>query len=369
MALILTAVLVGQYLLYSRLGLSKLYYKLTVSTPEAFEGDEIEIIEEIENAKPLPLPWIRTEISCSRWLSFAGQISVSDKSPDEQHGLISGIFMLKGNQKCRRVWKVRCEKRGVFFVKDTSVAVSDLFGLAKPSAVIKVNESIRVLPCPADIEAGSLSSDTFIGDMQVQRFVLPDPFMISGAKEYSGREPMNRLHWAQTARTGKLMAYNNEFTTERRFLIILNMQRNYQSDTMKLQTSVLEGQIKAAAFMLDYCCKSRAEAALTANSADRLYLEPAAGYEHTMKALRMLAELRNGCGGHIDDFMEEQDFYGYTDIIFITPFLSGRTAELLSRLTETGKTCTILSTDISETDFCEVRHIPRKYYASMGGED
>lgn len=367
MALIVAAMLVVQYFLYSRLGLKNVSYKLTVSTPEAFEGDEIEIIEEIENAKLLPLPWIRTEINCSRWLTFRGQTHAPD-SVGDQRGLISGIFMLKGYQKCRRVWKVRCEKRGVFTIEDTAVAVSDLFGLVKPAAVVKIRESVRVLPRPAETELSEMSSDAFIGDMQVRRFVLPDPFMISGAKEYSGREPMNRIHWAQTARTGSLMAYSNEFTTERRFLIIMNMQRSFISDAQPMSLAVLEGQIKAAAFLLDHCCRTRAEAALAVNSKNGIYLPPASGYEHTMKALRELAELKNESGSHIDDYFEALDFSDFTDIIFISGFLSDKTAEILRRLREMRKNCLVLSTDIPETDFYGVIPISRRYYAGGSGE-
>ncbi len=367
MALIVAAVLTAQYFLYSRLGLKNLLYTLTVSTPEAFEGDEIEIVEEIENDKLLPLPWIRTEINCSRWLTFRGQTHMPD-SDDNQRGLISGIFVLKGHQKCRRVWRVRCEKRGLFTVEDTSVAVSDIFGLVKPAAVFRIRESVRVLPRPSDAELPELSSDAFIGDMQVRRFVLPDPFMISGAKEYSGREPMNRIHWSQTARTGSLMAYSNEFSTERQFLIIMNIQRGFMSDVQPMTLSVLEGQIKAAAFMLDYCCKIHAESALAVNSAKEIFLPSAEGYEHTIKALRELAELKNECGCHIDDYFDKLSFCEYTDIVFITGFLSEKTAETLRRLRESGKNCLVISTEISETEYDGVINVPRRYYSGGGGE-
>jgi uncharacterized protein (DUF58 family) len=367
MALILTAVLVGQYIVYSKLGLKNLSYTLTISVPEAFEGDEIEIIEEIENAKALPLPWIRTEISCSRYLSFHGQQKNADTS--EQRGLISGIILLKGHQKCRRVWRVKCEKRGICRIYDASVSVSDLFGLAKPAMVFASDKSVRVLPSPADLETGELSAEEFIGDMQVKRFVLPDPFVICGAKEYTGREPMNRIHWAQTARTGALMAYNNEFTTERRILVLLNMQRSYHSTEQRLSSAVLEPQIKAAAFVLDYCRKTGAESALVANSRNPLFLESAGGYEHTMSGLRQLAELKNRCGEHIDDFFAEFDFAPYTDIVFISGFLTDKTAEILRRLGSLGKGCVIFSTDVEDTDFCEVRHIPRGKHYPDGGDD
>lgn len=368
MAIILAAVLTGQYLLYAKTGLKNVSYRLHISTPEAFEGDEIDIIEEIENAKWLPLPWIRTEISCSRWLAFKGQ-QQSGADRNEQRGLVSSVFVLKGWQKCRRVWKVRCEKRGVFSVENSTLTVSDLFGLAKPAEVFKHDQTVRVLPVPADLDSIQQSREAFIGDMQVQRFVLPDPFMISGAKEYTGREPMNRIHWAQTARTGTLMAYNNEFTTERSVMVVLNMQRTYADTRQKLSASYLEGAIKAAAFMLDEGSSARADVGIMINSAEPLIIEPASGYEHIIRALRALAELKNSCGEHIDDFLMRQDFHGYTDIVFISVFLSEKSAELLRGLTAAGKCVTVFTNELEETDFCDVRHIPHgRYYPTEGGD-
>lgn len=363
MAAILAAVLFAQYLIYAKLGLKNVTYSLFISVPEAFEGDEIEIIEEIDNAKLLPLPWVRTEISCSRWLCFHGQ---DEKS---QRGLVSGVFMLKGYQKCRRSWRVRCEKRGVFGVDNVSLSVGDLMGLAKPSAVFKINRTIRVLPLPADMSTGEMSSEAFIGDIAVRRFILPDPFMISGAREYTGREPMNRIHWQQTARTGKLMAYRSEFSTERRVLVVLNMQRHYSSTLQKLGLTALEAFVKAAAFVFCECDTLHAQCAMCANTASGLYMAPAEGYEHTIDALRELAELKNGCGAHIDDFFPALDFEYYTDIVLISAFLSDRTAEVLRGLRSAGKNCAIFTTSIESADCCEVRYIPRVNYYDDGGEE
>lgn len=375
MALILAAVLAGQYLLYTVRGLKKLTYTLTISVDEAFEGDEIEIVEEIDNAKLLPLPWIRTEISCSRWLSFSGQRVVPDEK-NEQRGLISGVFMLKGRQRCRRVWKVRCEKRGVHHIDSVTVSVSDLFGLAKPTAVFPADSAVRVLPLPADMEAGEMSGDDFIGDIQVNRFVLPDPFVISGAREYTGREPMNRIHWAQTARMGAPMVYNNEFTTERRALIVLNMQRSPMSTEQRLSVPVLEANIKAAAFAADICTQMRAEFSLISNTVGgRLEIPSGEGCEHTMKTLRSLAEIKNGCGEHFDDLLSELNFFGMTDVIFISGFMTERLYETMERLTGSGVCCKLFSSQLDEEECvlpagCELRHIPRKMYAVSGaGED
>ncbi len=366
MAVILAAVLAAQYLIYSRLGLKNVTYKLTIGQSEAFEDEEIEIIEEIENAKALPLPWIRTEINCSRWLSFYGQ----QVQRDAQKGFVSSIFMLKGYQKCRRVWRVKCEKRGIFTVEDVTVSVSDLFGLTRPSVMLKMSETIRVLPSPANMEAENLSSEAYIGALAVKRFVLPDPFVISGAREYTGREPMNRIHWQQTARTGSLMVYNNEYTTERSVLVILDLQRNPLSETQRLTVSTMETQIKGAAYMLDHCYKTRTAVALTANSAEPFVPESGEGYEHTIDLLRQLAELKNNCGCHIESFVEGLDFSEYTDIVFISSFVTERLCEHFSRLQERGKSIVVFSTDIEDLDCCELWHIPRsKYYPPESGDE
>lgn len=61
----------------------------------------------------------------------------------------------------------------MFTVEDISLTVSDLFGLVRSARVIKLNQQVRVLPVPADIEAGGMSSDVFIGDIPVRRSSCP----------------------------------------------------------------------------------------------------------------------------------------------------------------------------------------------------
>ncbi len=368
MAVILFGVLVVQYLVYRSYGLKDVSYKLHISKSEAFEGEEIEIIETIENNKCLPLPWARSEISCSRWLSFYG--GALNVAKDAQKGLVSGVFMLKGYKKLRRVWKVRCEKRGVFTIEDASVSVSDLFGLCKPSVMFRLSERIVVLPSPCEMELPQLSTDRFIGNSVVRRFILPDPFMICGAKEYTGREPMNRIHWSQTARTSSLMVYNNEFSTERKMLVLLNMQRTVADEKIRLSVSVVEAQIKAAAFLLDYCYQNHIAVAFAANSAEALNIPSNEGYEHVITVLRELALLKNRCGMHIDDYLDTLDFSEFTDVLIISNIISDKMADVMRGLLDSGIYTALLSNEINETGFCDVCHVPRtRSYPMESGDD
>lgn len=375
MVLIAMAVIVGvvvmlQFFLYEKYGYKNVSYTISISVPEAYEGDEIEIVEEIENAKRLPLVWARSEISCSPYLKFKGQQTEQSeqgapRSPTSvQSGLIAGIFSLRGYQKCRRVWKVRCEKRGIMTIENATITISDLFGMSKRAIVFKVFDSVRVLPTPANMDTGDLSGDLFIGNMQVRRFVLPDPFMISGAREYTGREPMNRIHWSQTARTGSLMAYNNEFTTERRVMIVINMQRSGDYRQL-LSATALELQIKAAAFVLEYCQNMSAECALCINASPTVNIPAGSGYEHTVNALRQLAELENICGERPEDMMNELDLNDITDVILITPFVSESIGAFLAGLSAKGKCCKVFTAGLSDGDdnvpqTAEIIMIPRE---------
>ncbi|MBQ4166124.1 MAG: DUF58 domain-containing protein [Oscillospiraceae bacterium] len=368
MALILTAVLIAQYLVYKNLGLRGIDYKLTISKAEAFEGEEIEVIEEITNAKRLPLPWVRSEICCSRWLAFYGD--AQNVAKDAQKGFVAGIFMLKGNQKLRRVWRVKCEKRGVFTIEDITLSVSDLFGLVKTSCMIKVKEQICVLPSPSEPQLPTLSSDSFIGNNTVRRFILPDPFLISGAREYTGREPMNRIHWAQTAKTGTPMVYNNEFSTERKVLVAFNLQRMVSDEKQRLPISVLEAQIKAAAFVLDYCYRSHIEAAFAANSEQVIFVPAEQGYEHMLNILRALARIKNRCGAHMDEYFWQLDYSEYTDVILISNIMSDKMAQVMQELASEGKYVALMSNETEHTGFCDVYRVPRtRSYPMESGDD
>lgn len=54
----------------------------------------------------------------------------------------------------------------------------------------------------------------FLGDVSVRRFILEDPCMVLGYREYTGAEPLKQISWLQTARTGQLTVKNHDFTVD-----------------------------------------------------------------------------------------------------------------------------------------------------------
>ena len=82
-----------------------------------------------------------------------------------------------------------------------------------------------------------------IGDISVRRFIIDDPTMLLGYRDYTGREPMKQISWNQTAKVGRLMVRQNDFTTDRIAMILVNMvstMRPQMEECLKIVRTVCE---------------------------------------------------------------------------------------------------------------------------------
>ncbi|MBQ8614360.1 MAG: DUF58 domain-containing protein [Ruminiclostridium sp.] len=318
--IIVGAVVFGEQLLYRKLVLKNVEYRVDFNVTEAFEGDTIEIVEEITNNKWLPVPWLKTELSTSRWLEFTG--SAAARGSDAR--FVPSVFALKPYQKCTRTRKAVALKRGVFTLESTSLIGSDLLGLASVSRSVRTGKTIRILPSPYEVGEGELSHEELYGEIMTRRFICEDPFLTSGSREYTGREPMNRIHWSSTARQGKLMVFNNEFTTTNRVLILLNLQKSAEGDPRPPITADTETMIKAAAFLLNMYSERGISVSFGTNGSGKILLEGGSAEEDYLKILRCMAELENTCDMDFGEFMGRIDFEEITDIVIITPYIDER---------------------------------------------
>ena len=334
--------------LYHRFGDEGLTYTAKLDKSEVMEGGEVAFTEELCNDKPLPLPFVKTEIIIPSCLDLGAD------EPESAEGLcyVPSVFSLKGRERCIRKRKIACNRRGVFDIGSSSIYGGDLFGLASFSLPTIQNETLTVLPSPLDAEDLYPNSRLLYGDIMVRRFICEDPFMISGAHEYTGREPMNSIFWSATARMGRLMALNKDFTTSSRLLILLSFQRRDDVIT-HAPDAVCELMIKAAAFALDCGVKNGSEMAMAVNIPDEEneIVTAKIGEEHRTEQLRRLARLEPCCKCPTDEFILNQPLEEYTDIVLITPFLSQRTADLLKSKQQFGQYIRVYGTqNEAETD-------------------
>ena len=348
--LIIAVMAALEALAYHFLGLKGLSYTAALNKSEVMEGDTVTLTEELSNRKPLPLPFVKTEIIAPSLLDFNTDAKISK----EQLCYIPSVFSLKGREKCTRVRNIKCTGRGVFELGASSLYGSDLFGFSGFTMLTGVKEPLTVLPTPLNAKDFEPCSRLFFGDVIVRRFICEDPFLISGSHEYTGREPMNTIFWNGTAKAGRLMALNKDYTTSARVLILLNFQRRDDIITAA-PDPVCEVLIKAAALALDESVRIGAEFSLVMNLPGEEAPEVNGGEGFRLKQLRRLAAVKPDCKCGVAEFIGSVSLGGYTDVVLITPTLSVETADQLKELQSKGLGVFVYSPrNDAEAEFCAV---------------
>ena len=287
LALLLLVLLLGaaQAWLYRARALDGLEYSLILSRDEAVEGDKIEIIETVVNNKWLPLPWLKAELTTSKWLDFAG--ARARLAGETRY--VPSFFALGGYRKITRRWQVACAKRGEFALDTVILVTSDLFGLVSCSLPVKVAQHITVLPAPIDFDFPAPAPYALMGDTRVRRHIAEDPFFRAGTREYTERDPMSKIAWTATARQGSLMVFSNEFTTRGSLEVILNLQSTELDKTDVMRKPEMELAIKVCATLFEQADLGGMPAGFSCNADVTVPLSW--GAEHTADLLRALAAL------------------------------------------------------------------------------
>ena len=143
--------------------------------------------------------------------------------------------------------RFRLHRRGLQELGHYYLQFGDFLGL-RP--VMRTGDLARQVICTSSSEdLGALDvPGGELGDMSVRRFILDDPTMLLGYREYTGREPMKQISWMQSAKAGRLMVRQNDYTTDRVAVVLVNMdssRREPMERCLTLVRSVCETLEKA----------------------------------------------------------------------------------------------------------------------------
>lgn len=322
--LLVAALVIGQRLIYEKLSFRKFDYTCAFSQKEATQGEEIRLVEQVTNRKMLPLPWLRSELTTSRWLEYAETQSMV--TGDTR--FVNSFFSMGGRQRTTRSWKVKCLKRGVFPIEKCVLLVTDLAGLGSTAFSVKTDAELTVLPKPCDLTEELSSAKKIGGDVVVRRRYMTDPFHTAGVREYRPGDPLNRVHWPATARQGQLMVHNDECTAEQNLLLMMNMQSRRNDVAGVTDEDRIEDCIRICAGYLDDTLRTGIPVRFAVNATltggdGALITEEFAGREHVLDILRMLARLPLKVGETCPEFLETSARgLEASDIVLVTCFLS-----------------------------------------------
>lgn len=130
---------------------------------------------------------------------------------------------LLGHRKWKSKVPFSLKKRGCYQFGHYYIEAGDAFGLRSEVRSEDACHEIVVMPATTDSVAVWKAYSGFIGDVSVQRFILEDPVLTVGFREYTGHEPMKSISFIQTAKMGKMYVKCYDYTTELNVTILLNM--------------------------------------------------------------------------------------------------------------------------------------------------
>lgn len=336
--------LIIQGFVFGRWGLGRMEYNRSFSTDAAFEGEEIEMVEEIANRKTLPVPWLRLESMIPVGLRFQHQtnLDISEGKLLQNH---KSIFSLMPYKKITRRHRVTCIKRGDYRLSSAAMTSGDILSLVIRSKKISFDARILVYPRIIDLPDIDWPFHGWQGDYIVRRWILPDPFSFAGVREYIPGDPLNRIHWKATARTGELQIHNPEFTANRRIMIYVNFDITENMWNAVTEPELIEKALSLAATFASVSLSQGIDTGFGCNGSAvesgferSIRIFPQNGKDQLTLLLEMMARVELISIMSFADFLQDDFRIGttQTDYLILTSYRSDALNDLADRLRSSG---------------------------------
>ena len=347
-AVVVVLLALGQTLYYHRRGLRRVQYARHFSRDRVFAGEEVELTEVLSNDKLLPVPWVRVESRISSRLRFQRQENLNI-AMDLFH---KSMFFLGSYSKITRRHRILCTRRGYYDCSLVSIVAGDLFGLAHDRTDCRTEAKLLVYPpllAPPELPDTALK---WQGDVTARRWILPDPILVTGIRDYRSGDPQRDVHWGATARTGKLQVKQRDYTVSPRAMLFLNCQisANLMGGMEPNQLEFLENGVTLAASLAAWCVQNGVDVGFMANGENinapgvTVSVEPRCSQAHLERILEELSLLRIKMVLDIDTLLDKQLQAGITDmdLLIISAYWDERLEQRAQRLRRQNNSVTWL---------------------------
>ena len=235
----------------------------TLSKTRVEPLEDTELITSVRNTLRLPISY------CMLRISFPLS-ALLPEGTDARRELylcsVSDVYRLWGRQTKHRSLRFQMKKRGVYAVNGREVCRGDFLGLQLSSGRFDTHRTILVYPPRLESAWLSEALGSYCGEMTARRWLLRDPVLTMGVREYTGHEPMHTISWSQTAMRGELTVREFDYTRSLNCRVLL----------------LVHGLGDSEADLLDRCCsavRTICEALMDAGVEAQLYTNAAlAGY-------------------------------------------------------------------------------------------
>jgi len=209
----LSLLIYAMYVLLGVLLLSRFFTRVWMEQLDArrfCDGEVLEIGASVEckvaaqNTGRLSIPWLILEDSLPR--DALAQMPARIKA---EGGRLALARLAAGETKVLS-YRVKFLMRGYYQIGPLLAETGDVFGLHRRFRILTEPHYALVLPKVLPLKGYSLASRRPIGEIRLTHRLFEDPTRMSSIRPYQQGDPLNRIHWRATARTGQLQTRTYE---------------------------------------------------------------------------------------------------------------------------------------------------------------
>jgi uncharacterized protein (DUF58 family) len=219
---ILLALVVFTSWLWGKYCLRAVSYSRRLASQRLGFGEQTDLWIEVVNAKPLPLAWLRAEDDLPIELALEGRDLVPGNRATRQ--VLDHAFTLRGYERVRRRYRVLAKARGAFDIGPALLSSGDLFGFHTRSREDPNVQTVLVYPRLVPLREVPLIPARPFGEKHARRWLLEDPLLLAGAREYRPGDSLRHIHWKATARTGSLQTRTFDASADPHLVLMVNGQ-------------------------------------------------------------------------------------------------------------------------------------------------
>lgn len=344
-AILLILVPLGIYLLLGYLtkkfAFNGLSYRRSLDKHKMFPGHSFTLTTEITNKKLLPLPFVKV----TEKMPYEFDYEVDDNTERfSEYIYHHTTMMLLPYQKITRKYTLSCSKRGRYSFSSVRIKAGDFLGLSDYTR--EYQNSLEVLVYPEIIPLKRLIIDfrNPMGDVSVRRWIIEDPNVIMGIREYTNSDPFNRIHWPSSAKLNQLMVKNYDFTSDRKAMILLNIETS-KPFWVKIDWAQIENSVKIAASISNDLVNAGIAAGIHTNAAlsgllhhEGNHINPSCSQNQLTSILELLARVTYSIQEPFEETLLKavQSYNMGLRYIIITPIITGEMVELIHLLAKSS---------------------------------
>jgi uncharacterized protein (DUF58 family) len=251
-------------------------------------GEKVAVEVTVHNSGKMPVPWVLLE-------DLLPGSALNQRAPRLRlKGKRLQLSMIGPDGQAVVRYQLVCRMRGYYQLGPLVLESGDLFGLHRRYRVGTRPSYLMVYPKVIAVQGYDIASRRPIGDVRLTHRLYEDPTRIAGIRGYEAGDPLNRVHWGATARTGALQSKIYEPSTLSGATIVLDFHEagyHRQGEPFRSELAVT-----TAASLVNAVLELGQQVGLVSNgrdAADRLRLEGSAHEFQTRQDARTTAGMKD----------------------------------------------------------------------------